>query len=190
MLTEEQISNNKIKFLEILSKLNIDLTPISKYLDSVDYFNKPISIRGDQTYAGSLCEYSLNLCYELGNLCGAYCPEKYSKEDIIKVALFKELYRAEYYEAYLKNVKDETTGSWITTRAWKIADNRRKFGDLYFNSFMIAKRFINFTDEQIEAICFANSNDCYGGDIYDIRREYPLVALTKMAEIAATDLVN
>lgn len=184
MLTEEQISNNKIKFLEILSKLCIDLTSLSKYLDSVDYFNKPVSIRGARSYAGSLCEYSLNLCYELGNLCGAYCPEKYSKEDIIKVALFKELYRAEYYEPYLKNVKDEATGSWTTERAWKIADNRRKFGDLCFNSFMIAKQFINFTDEQIEAICFSNSNDGFGGDMYDIRKDYPLVALTRMAEIA------
>lgn len=190
MLTEEQISNNKIKFLEILSKLNIDLTLLSKYLDSVDYFNKPISIYGDRSYAGSLCEYSLNLCYELGNLCGAYCPERYSKEDIIKVALFKELYRAEYHEAYLKNVKDEATNSWTAVCAWKIASNRRKFGDLYFNSFMIAKQFINFTDEQIEAICFSNSNDGYGGDMYDIRRDYPLVALTRMAEIAATCFVN
>jgi hypothetical protein len=49
---------------------------------------------------------------------------------------------------------------------------------------MIAKRFINFTDEQIEAITQASTKSDYAGDIHDIMRSYPLVTLTKMADLA------
>jgi hypothetical protein len=43
MLNENQLYNNKLKFLELLGKLNIDLTSLVKYLDANDYFNKPAS---------------------------------------------------------------------------------------------------------------------------------------------------
>jgi hypothetical protein len=55
---------------------------------------------------------------------------------------------------------------------------------------MIAKRYITFTDEQIEAITQSSARSDYAGDIHTIMRQYPLVTLTKMAEIAATYLNN
>ena len=43
----------------------------------------------------------------------------------------------------------------------------------------------DFTDEQIEAITQADTREQYAGDIHDILRSYPLVTLTKMADLAA-----
>ena len=107
MLNETQIYNNKMKFLELLSKLNIDLTSLTKYLDAQDYFNKPASSQFLRPYPGGLCQYALDLYYELAQLVNAYCPGKYTEEDVIKVALFKDIYKAELFEAYTKSVKND-----------------------------------------------------------------------------------
>ena len=112
MLNENQLYNNKLKFLELLGKLNIDLTSLVKYLDANDYFNKPASSQYFRPYAGGLCQYALDLYYELAQLVNAYCPGKYTEEDVIKVALFKDIYKAELFEAYTKNVKNDVTGQW------------------------------------------------------------------------------
>ena len=120
----------------------------------------------------------------------AYHPGKYSKADVVKVALFKDLYRAELYESYLKNVKNDITGQWEVQTAFRYKEQRPTFGDIGFSSYMIAKRFIPFTDEQIEAITQSAAKSDYAGDIHMIMRTYPLVTLTKMADIAATYLSN
>jgi hypothetical protein len=185
MLTAEQIYQNKIKFIELLSKLNVDLTELTKYLDEHDYFNKPASTQYFRPYAGGLCQYALDLYYELAQLVNAYCPGKYTEEDVIKVALFKDIYKAELYEAYNRNVKNDLTGQWEAVVAYRYKEERSFYGDLPFSSFMTARKFIDLTDEQIEAIMHATTSTSYGGDIHEILRKYQLVALTRMADIAA-----
>lgn len=185
MLSNDQIYANKVKFVELLSKLNIDLVAMVKYLDEIDYFNKPASTQYFKAYAGGLCQYALDLHYELVQLVNAYCPGKYTEEDVIKVALFKDIYKAELYEAFSKNVKNEVTGQWESVLAYRYKENRPVYGDLPFSSYMTARKFIEMTDEQIEAIMHATANNSYGGDLHEIMRVYPLVTLTKMADIAA-----
>jgi hypothetical protein len=184
MLNENQLYNNKLKFLELLGKLNIDLTQLVKYLDTHDYFNKPAS-QHFKAYPGGLCQYALDLYYELAQLVNAYCPGKYSEEDVIKIALFKDIYKAELFEPYTKNVKNDTTGQWESTIAYKYRDARAVYGDLPFSSFMTARKFVDLTEEQIEAIMHSTASGVYGGDIHEILRKYPLVALARMADIAA-----
>ena len=186
MLTQEQKNNNEIKFMEILSKLNIDLTNITKLLDQLDYFNKPASTQYMGAYPGGLCEHALQVAYELGVLCNAYFPGRYSEEDIIKVALFKDIYKATMYEAYMKNVKNDITGQWEAVPAYKTREgvHRPVFGDIGFSSYMQIKNLISLTDEQIEAIVHSRPTD-FAPDIHDILRVYPLVTLTRMAEMAA-----
>ena len=184
MLTSEAIYKNKYKYLELLTKLNVDLTDFSKFLDSVDYFNKPATTQYFRAYQGGLCQYALDLYYELSQLAHAYFPAgRYTEEDVIKVALFKDLYRAILYEECDKN--QMVDGKWQTVKGYKYKDERPTFGDLGFSSYMVAKHFFNFTDEQIEAITQADSRESYAGDIHDILRSYPLVTLTRMADLAA-----
>ena len=107
MLDAEQIYKNKLKYMELLTKLNIDLTALYKYLEEKDFFNKPATTQYYRAYPGGLCQYAIDFCYELAQLANAYFPGKYSEQDIIKVALFKDLYRAELYESYMKAVKND-----------------------------------------------------------------------------------
>jgi hypothetical protein len=138
-------------------------------------------------YPGGLCEHALHVAHELGVLCNAYFPGRYTEEDVIKVALFKDIYKATMYEAYMKNVKNDETGQWETVPAFKTRESttRPVFGDVGFSSFMQVKNLVNLTDEQIEAIIHARPTD-FAPDIHDICRVYPLVTLTRMAEMAAT----
>jgi hypothetical protein len=190
MLDENQIYQNKLSFVNLLSCLEIDLTELYTYLDTTDYFNKPASTQYFKAYPGGLCQYALDLYYELAQLVNAYCPGKYTKADVVKVALFKDIYRTELYECYMKNVKNDSTGNWEVQPAFRYKEQRPTFGDIGFSSYMIAKRFVDFTDEQIEAITQSAARSDYAGDIHDIMRSYPLVTLTKMADIAATYLSN
>ena len=187
MLTVEQKNNNEIKFMELLTKLNIDLTEINKFLDQVDYFNAPASTQYMGAYPGGLCEHALIVAHELGVLCNAYYPGKYTEEDVIKVALFKDIYKATMYEGYMKNVKDDATGQWLTIPAYKTreANMRAVFGSAGLSSYMQIKKYVDLTDEQIEAILHA-SPQSFDPDIHEVMRTYPLVTLTRMAEIAAT----
>lgn len=184
MLTEEQILDNKNKFIDLLTNLNIDLTALTKYLISerVDYFNKPYNNYQSYAYRGSLCAHTIRLFEELKRLCDLYCPDRYSLEDILKVALFKDLYRAELYEPYYKNVKNEITGQWESVLSYRTKEIRPIFGDINFSSYMIAKKFINLdNDELVEAIMF--SSNTANIENYNIRKTYKLVTLVSMAEL-------
>lgn len=185
MLTPEVIQQNKMKFIELLSKLGIDLTDITEYMNMVDYFNKPASYQYFKAYPGGLVQYQLDLYYELAQLVNAYCPGRYSEEDVIKVACFRDFYRAEMCEVYEKNQKNDATGQWDKVTSYRTTEKRGVYGDIGLSSYMVAKHYVSFTDEQIEAILHSHPSD-YNVDIHLIKRAYPLVALTCMADIAAS----
>lgn len=187
MLSIEQKNANENKFMELLARLGVDLTGISKFLDEIDYFNKPASAQYAGAYPGGLCEHALNVAHELGVLCNAYCPGKYTEADVIKVALFKDIYKATMYEHYMKNVKNDETGQWMQMPAYRTREGavRPVFGDLGFSSYMQIKQLIELTDEQLLAIVHARPTD-FAPDVHDVMRNYTLVALVRMAEIAAT----
>lgn len=181
MLTSEQIQQNKLRYFDLLTKLGIDLTALTKYLDEIGYFVAPANASYYGAYPGGLCEFDLNRCYELGNLANAYFPGKYSEQDIIIVGLLSNIYRAVMYECFEKNTK--VGADWVTVPAYRIREERPVYGELGFSSYMILKNFIALTDEQIEAIVLGA--DEHNVDIYKIRRVYPLVNLARMANQAA-----
>lgn len=187
MITLEQKNNNEIRFMELLQRLNIDLTEINKFLDEIKFFDAPASTQYYGSYPGGLCEYALKSAHELGMLCNAYFPGRYTEEDVIKVALFKDIYKATMYEAYQKNIKDEMTGQWVTVPAYRTRDGaaRPVFGNIGFSSFMQISKLIKLSDEQIEAIVQARATESTP-DIHEICKTFPLVTLTKMADLATT----
>lgn len=183
MLTEVEIQQNKMKYLDLLTKLNVDLTELTKYLDAVGFWTAPAGTQTFGAYPGALVQRGLNFYYELSQLCNAYTPGRYTQQDVIKVMLGKELYRAEMYEAFKKPVKNEETGQWDSVVMYRTKEVRPTFGDIGLSSYMILKKFIELTDEQALAIIHFKAMD-YAADIYDIMKSYPLVSLTRMADIA------
>lgn len=179
--SEDKILANKKEWLRRCAKLEFDRTQLLKYLDAVDYWHAPYSSSGPYNYDGGLCEFSLKLGNDLGQLCEAYRPGQYSVRDILSVSLFYGRYSAELYEKYFKNTKVES-GEWVQVPAYRYRENRAVYGDLMFSSYMTAKHFYpGFTDEQTEALVLAGTKQEFAGDINEIKKSYPLVVLTQMA---------
>lgn len=187
MLTDETKVKNKEMYLNLLKRINLDTSEFLSYLESINYFEAPATAQYTGAYAGGLCEYALKLAHELGVLCTAYFPGKYTAEDVLKVALLKDIYRSCMYVPYKKNIKNEETGQWETTLAYKTTDDRPVFGDLGFSSFMVLRNYVNFTDEQLEAIIHSTGLNSYSVDIHEILKKYKLVALTRMADSVVTN---
>lgn len=184
MLNDETIYQNKMRYLGLLAKAEIDLTRLSDYLDGprADFFMKPYSVYPDGAYAGALCEHNLKLYDELVRVCATFAPEQYSEKDLIIVALFSEIYKAELYESYSKNVKNENSGKWESVLAYRNKEVRPAFGDIGISSFMIARHFIELTDDQAMAIIYSTSDSFI--DAHLVKKCYPLVTLIQMAQKA------
>lgn len=181
-LSLEQRLANKQRFIEILSELNIDLTAILHYLESdrVDFFNKPYDLF-TYNYAGSLCDRALKVYDCLMRQTTVYL-NNYNKNELIIITLLKDIYRAELYESYTKNIKNDTVNQWEAILDFRTKDIRPVFGDLGFSSYMIIKKFIpNLSDEAIEAIIFAG-NCSINPDLYKIKQYYPLVSIISIVE--------
>lgn len=185
MLTEERKVEIKTKYLSLLDRIGLKET-LEPLLESLNYFEQPATAQYNGAYAGGLAEYALLLCRELGTLCNIYYPGVYADADIIKVALLKEIYRAQMYEVFNRNVKNEETGQWEALKAYRTKEVRPVYGDLGFSSYMILKNYIDLTDEQIEAIIHTTGIASNSVDIYAVLKAYPLVTLTRMA----SDVVN
>lgn len=190
MLTVEEKQNNKITFVKLLTKLGIDLTDLTEYLESIKYFDSPYIPNKVHGYSGGLCQHALATYLEFMQLANAYKPGAYSEQTIIKVALFKDIYRAVMYEEFNRNVKDES-GQWQSVVDYRTKTERPAYGELGFSSFMSLRKFIEFTDEEVEAIvnwnCFSD-NVNKTKDAGEVFKQYPLCTLTAMADLAATYL--
>lgn len=154
------------------------------YLRSIGFFTQPYSANYQGNYPGGLCEYALKLYDELTLLCKIYYPTKYTKQDIIRVALLRDIYRAELYESYQRNVKNDVTGQWESVTAYRTKETRPFFGDIGFSSYMILKNYFSLSDEQVEAITMSLWSTTQTIDAYNVMKAYPLVALAKMADLA------
>jgi hypothetical protein len=187
MLTDETKARNRDTYIRLLEMIGLNTPEFLDYLNSINYFEAPATAQYTGAYAGGLCEYALKLAHELGVLCNAYFPGKYLAEDVLKVALLKDIYRSCMYVPYRKNVKNEETGQWETVAAYKTTEDRPVYGDLGFSSFMVLRNYVHFTDEQLEAIIHSTGLNTYSVDIHEVLKKYKLVALTRMADSVVTN---
>jgi hypothetical protein len=192
MLTSAQIAANKENYLRLVSEVICQEDDFYKYLEATDYFNKPASTKHLRAYPGGLCEHALTVYHDLVQLAHLFYNDAIDEASLIRVALLKDIYKAQLFEAYFKNAKNDETGQWEKVVDYRYAEAREVFGDLPFSSYMVAKRFTIFSDEEIEAICqyqLIAENGLKNPDVYNIMRKYPLVLLLHMADLSAGYLV-
>ena len=178
MLTNEQIQANKIKYLELLSKLHFDMTQFSVYLDAVGYFTAPNTTQYHRAYEGGLCQTALDTYDILLSQANHYFPGMYTEEYIIAVALFRNIYRAEMYE-------------YVPSRGvYQTRKERPTYGNLGLSSLMTVEHFYkDLTDEQ--KICIMHgSSSCNEPDLYDMRRSYKLLPLVTITDIIVSSYFN
>ena len=204
MLTNDQIEANKIRFLKLVSDINIpnaDTQGLVDYLLQGDFFEAPASTQYHCSYPGGLCYHSLNVYDTLVELSDKYTPGRYSKDSIAIVSLFHDISKTNFYEKYVMNkkiysetgTKHDNQGKfdWFAQEAYKVKDASDRFigGEHGFNSVMLLNRFVPLTYEETLAILHHHAGLGESKQLYDlsaVMNKYPLVVLLHMADFLST----
>lgn len=129
MLTEQQIQENREKFIELVKSITIegaDIDGLISYLENSDFFVAPASTQYHGSYKGGLCEHSLNVYNNLLTLVDSFATDTvveiktdeegnetkeitrkpyYSSDTLKIVALLHDLSKVNFYEKYAQNKK-------------------------------------------------------------------------------------
>lgn len=203
MITNEQIEQNRLEFLNLVNEINIpgaDVQGLINFLDTSDFFDAPASTQYHCNYRGGLCQHSLNVYRHLEELVAKYMPGKYDETSIRIVSLFHDISKTNFYESYMVNkkiynergAKSDNLGrfDWFAEEAYKIKDAKNRFVSATHgtNSFLILSKYLPLMDEEISALI--NHHAAVGEpgvnyDLSEIFNRYPLATLLHMADFLA-----
>ena len=210
-LTPEQIEDNKMRFLKLVSEIDIqgaDTAGLVTYLDNSDFFTAPASTKYHNNFKGGLCEHSLNVYYALVNLYEQYkdkLPYEIDKNSLLVVGLFHDISKTNYYEVEIRNKKMYTEHgkqhdnmgnfSWISVESWKVRDAENRFlaGTHEENSVLLLGRFIPLTQEETVAIMNHHMHIGDGVQFLDqsfICDNYPLAVLLHTADYLSSFILE
>ncbi len=215
MLTDQQIMDNKNRFLELvrgIQREGVDMERLIAQLEGSDFFDAPASAIYHNAFKGGLCAHSLNVYDSLKKLCSAfYTPEDpatgergemecpYSEDSIRIVSLFHDFDKMNKYELYFMNKKIYSeTGSkydemgkfdWKSVPGYKRKEDADVFtiGTHGENSVYMTETFIPLSTEEHCAIL--NHHSVYDNpklNTTGIYSKYHLACLLHLADMAAT----
>lgn len=99
------------------------LEDLLTFLHTTDFYSAPCSGRYHGSYAGALVEHSLNVYtefYRIAPLYGFDPADTSSTESAAIVCLFHDLCKINFYEPYMRNVKNDETGVWEQVQEYRI----------------------------------------------------------------------
>lgn len=208
MLSENQILENKEKFISLLRQITREgarIDALINKLENSDFFIAPASTQYHCCYRGGLCEHSLHVYEQLNTLVTIEYPYKFvetemeleipyeppiSEESIIITALLHDMSKMNFYEISERNVKDEK-GVWTKVPYIKVkeAKDRFLFGNHEMNSLYMVESFIPLSLEESTAILHhmgGMAKDSSQDDISDIYNRFPLALMLHLADMLAT----
>ena len=190
----EKIEQNKQIFLD-LAKNNIKregIDALLDYLQKSDFFTAPASTKFHSSFAGGLCEHSINVYNRFIKLLqgeyGENWQEHLSQESATIIALFHDLCKVDTYATEYRNVKED--GVWVQKPFYAVQD-KLPYGHGE-KSVYIINGFMRLSRE--EAMCINWHMGEYdmrakaGVSLSDIYYKYPNAFLTHIADNMATYL--
>lgn len=197
----DSLFNEKNEIIELIMSLNQDIklkhNLVDYLVNNTDYFVSPFSTRYLFSYDGGLVSYCLKVYNNLSKLVNSsILSTTYSNDVIITVSLFHALYKVGRYKKIIRNVKNYNDNGvkfdemghfdWTTKVEYVYNDERKDnlYGDLGFTSYMIISKYLPLSEDEILAIKYCNlweDNRELNGDMYDVIKSCPLVALLNSA---------
>jgi hypothetical protein len=165
-----------------------------KWLDTTDAIKAPASTKYHLCEPGGLIQHSLNVFNRLIRLIseeyGDDCP--YSKETIAFVSLLHDVSKINFYDVYLKNVKNDK-GQWEQVPTYNVReeDNRLIFGIHEENSVYMLNQFFKLSYEEALAIrwhggCGTSNDPSSQGKMMEAYKASTLALLLHIADMQAT----
>lgn len=191
MEDKEFFKRNIIKLLEENIQDENDRKGFIDFLTKSDYFDAPYTTEYQFSFEGGLAEYSYKVYQELLQLSSIY-DAKCTAYDVLIVGLFHAIYKINYYEKYVKNVKEYSPRGkkidemgkfdWVAQSAYKVKDAKDRYtaGDVGFTSYMILSKFLPLSEDAIMSVVYHNY-DLDTKDIYEVLRSFPLITLLNVA---------
>lgn len=199
MLTEQQINENKERFLSIVDKLaeirkEENWAGLKEFLITSDFFSAPASTMFHANYTGGLCEHSLNVYDTLMQLTMmSYGDSRdnatpYSWDSLAIVSLFHDLSKTNYYmwdsknvkyyfapgEAVPRDAKRDSMGAfeWRKEYAWLRRPLKSSFvyGGHEDTSVLLLQQYVWLTREEITAIL--HHTGVVGTSSFDQQKEF------------------
>lgn len=182
-LTQEAIDTQKQLFIDLINSIerDFDKKRLIDWLENKsDFFTAPASSKNHCAFKGGLCMHSLNVFYTLEKLAQTFLPEnypekkeedkrnniKYNKDTLKIVALLHDISKANYYEKYKRNVKDNN-GNWVQVEEYKTKENRFIYGNDEQTAEFMVSTFIPLTVEEKVALLHKS-----GGKAFDSTQTY------------------
>ena len=111
------INNNKFVFeTEATTAIKRPgLYSLLEWLETTDFYDAPCSGRYHGSYKGALVEHSLNVYQQFWNIAPRFGYDASNPtllEESAIVCLFHDLCKVNFYEPYMRNVKNPDTGIW------------------------------------------------------------------------------
>ena len=109
MLTEERIEQNKQTFIGLINSITRDgarKSELISKLENSDFFTAPASTKYHASYAGGLCEHSLNVYNSAVKLVEAFnLTDVISSDSLLITCLLHDISKMNFYETSYRNKK-------------------------------------------------------------------------------------
>lgn len=182
--------SDKETFIEICKKKikREGVDNLLKWLESSDFFKAPASTRYHGSYAGGLCEHSLNVYSSLIKLADDYPEFEFSPESLAIVALFHDLCKVNFYTTEKRNRKNPETGQWESYDSYSIKE-KFCFGGHGSKSVYLVQNFMKLSPEEATSI-----NTHMGAwdnpDVGKVYEQFPLAWFLHIADGMATYVIE
>ncbi len=156
-----------------------------KWLSSTDFYIAPASTIHHDSEPCGLIRHTLKVVDKMIELLSLSTFEKVNYYEAILTALVHDWCKIDFYEQYMRNVKDDTTGVWNKIPAYRYKGSSFPFGH-GVTSLFIAQKFFKLTTEQALTIRWhmgeynLAENERY--DLMDANEKYPMVLLLQFAD--------
>ena len=167
-----------------------------EWLYTTDIMYAPASTQYHLSQENGLVVHSLNVMKRLIMLInseyGSIEKSPFSKETIVLVSLLHDIGKVNFYEKYVKNVRNQENGQWEQVVSYKVKEprNRLQFGTVGENSVYILQKFFDLSIEEACAIKWAEgymkSNDpATISSVYNLYGTSKLALLLHLADMLA-----
>lgn len=159
------------------------------WLERADFYTAPASTKYHGSYAGGLCQHSLDVFHYALRVCKLYDGE-INLESLAVATLFHDLCKVNFYKIDERNQK--VNGEWVKVPFYTI-EEKFSFGGHGSKSVYLAQWFMKLKQEEAVAInChmgFSSGPDAVR-DVGNAYEQFPLAWIVHVADEAATYLLD
>ena len=156
-----------------------------EWLSSTDFYDAPASTKYHDSEPHGLLRHTLKVVNAVLDLSALPQFKNVDIAEVTLAAIVHDWCKINFYEPYMKNVKNETTGAWEQVPSYRYKGSQYPLGH-GVTSMFIASRLFKLTIDQAMAIRWHmgeyNVCDFERSDLMDANEKSPMVQMLQIAD--------